>query len=135
MVVMYVWRIETEDGVGAYRVDRWLVDQDEWPSFMRLEYNRPRGKRDPHPAPREDGLGYGMVEEEFCGFKSAKALMRWFYRAQLDGRRLEAMGLRVTVWRVKRKHVRLGHRQLVFRRRKAKRIAVMSPVEFEGTLA
>ena len=65
---MFIYRIETDDGIGCYRF------MNDFP-FLQ-EHNE---DIEHHPTPYNDtGILRGMEEGEICGFTSLTKLKKWF---------------------------------------------------------
>ena len=127
---MIVWRLQFPDGRGAYQGRRDWPTNDK-PAFLRDIYgSRDLPGGDPHPAPGEDGLDY-IEHHEFFGFVSPDQLLAWFYRdGEEDARRYHSRSMQITVWDVKRRHVRQGGRQCVFNKGEAQLVGRWNPHEF-----
>lgn len=111
-----VYRIETENGRGAYRgCQRWSVG---YPGDMVA-----------HPGPFEDsgirGYWRGLKEiaqaRHFFGFRDEAQLRAWFYRDEWM-EDMAKVGLRLTVWEVEEGFYCYGRAQAVFRKDLAKLI-------------
>ncbi|UGL61860.1 hypothetical protein SEA_FRANKLIN22_47 [Microbacterium phage Franklin22] len=126
---MLVWRLEFPNGDGAYQ-GRWDWPQDDKPRFLRDMYWKPEMGEDPHPAPSEDGLGY-VDHLEFFGFVSPEQALAWFFRdGREDARRYAMRGMQIVVREVKRRHVREGRRQCVFKKHESRVVGYWPPQQF-----
>lgn len=122
---MLVYRVETEEGEGAYAARHRFGER---PTYLRDMY-REYEDYDPHPGPYDDGLGYTHSSEHFGG-QSPAHIAEWFFREQSDARLIAEAQLFVSVYQVRRRFVREGGRQCVFVRDKALLVGRWTPQDF-----
>ena len=83
---------------------------------------------DRHPSPCEDGIDSYPYDDYYCGFESLDALFDWF-EDWLD--ELEEYDYHVAVYNVKDCDIMEGGRQIMFRRKRYRRIASLQMSEVQ----
>ncbi len=102
---MVVFRIENDKKKGPYHGDCGVMIG---------------GTYDTHPTPDVDGID--IAKEDVCGFDSLDKLLDWFGHVLPQ---LEARGFRTCVYRVKKKFVKRGKRQVCFVKHRARFVGVI----------
>ena len=106
---MLVYRIENKRGQGPYcsnhKYQDWLCDR--------------HSDIEKHPSPVEDGI-YEWTKSHKCGFSSLKKLKAWFNTEELKA--LYAAKFDIVRYEVDKKDVLVGQKQVMFNRRKARRV-------------
>jgi len=119
---MLVYRIENAQGFGPYRQEPYhndMVSNFNPHSVNMWDFER----QQPRPIPRNDGIE-NMQEDEFCGFSSLDDLIQWFDSLIPQ---LEFYDYCVSIYKVKKRFVRFGKRQVVFQRAKALLVERLTP--------
>lgn len=125
----FVLRIETEDGIGYYRVDQELGYSLPYEMSRKFDFGS-CVTEDVHPGPYSDSLLYSVWrtlhwrdQERFSfGFMDWTQFKAWFYDDRvLDF--IQSVGVHLTVWEVD--EYIPGNAQCVFRKDRAKRIAIL----------
>jgi len=99
---MIVYRIENKKGRGPYDGAR------DWSLWQTRDHVEPT-----HPGPKDDGIDFESGVD-YCGFSSFKKLRDWFESEELV--RLRRLGFRVRRISVPRSKIKVGKKQVVFRR-------------------
>lgn len=81
-----------------------------------------------HPIPEDDGINFKPWSDEHCGFKSIEDLQAWFDCPTMR-EKLHNVKFYVVVMRVADKHVKIGRKQIVFNRKRARIINKISLIE------
>jgi hypothetical protein len=106
---MIVYRVENKRGEGPYtrrrKVSDWLCDR-----HVDIEK---------HPSLVEDGI-YEWKRAHKCGFSSLKKLKAWFDKEELKA--LYEAKFDIVRYEVDKKDVLVGKKQVMFNRRKARRV-------------
>lgn len=106
---MYVYRIEHQKRkVGPY---------NGLPFGMLMKFHERYYQTDSCPDPRQEGLGCPRYGQDFCGFKSLSQLTGWFRLR--DVFRLRKHGFRVYKFKVRKRVVSIGQKQVLFARHTA----------------
>lgn len=113
-----VHRLETEDGVGAYRANfKW----ENRPSWIEYMYSSARDfNDDPWPSPTESGIKFDTNTDYSC-FATEDQLFEWFFSVYpelvlSDIEIMESVGLKHRAFIVPEYLTRNGHRQSAFQR-------------------
>lgn len=110
-----VYRVQNSRGIGPYHSFGNSEALGE-----RLEIHRTyTGADDPWPSPWEDGVLTSRTgfDAYFFGFASMRDLRAWF--SLRERKLLEDAGFHITVFRVPRKYVIVGGKQVAFQRDKS----------------
>ena len=113
---MRVYRVENWSGRGPYNGK----------GCYKAGYDTACSDR--HPMPYSDGIPYWDDTDRF-GFKTKKALQKWFNKKMR--RDLAKHKYRISIFEVPKENVVLGRKQLVFKRRRAKRVKKLDLIECE----
>jgi hypothetical protein len=97
---MLVYRIEDSDGYGPFR-----HPDGRARCLSGVIFNNRH-----HPVPVDDGIN-GMHRLDVCGFISIDAAIDWFGK-YVD--KLEEEGVYLSVYKIKKKFVKFGKRQVCF---------------------
>ena len=65
-------------------------------------------------------------DDDFCGFHGIRKLRNWFTLEQI--RRLQAAGFQVNKYKVQVRYVLVGNKQVMFKKRHAKKIGNVNPL-------
>lgn len=104
---MLVYRVEKFDKFGPYRGNP--TGNPKCLKKLDADFCR-------HPLPKEDGL-YGNVDQRCCfGFKSLDSVVDWFDEI-ID--ELANEGWYISIYKIKKKFIRFGRRQIYFRKDRA----------------
>lgn|SRR5690606_5818811 len=111
---MFIWRIENDEGIGPYHTG-------DATSLNLYDSSNV------HPSPREDisewkNMDYRSLVKYRFGFKCTDDLSRWFNGRSLI--KLYENGFRIVKYKVDRRYVMIGKRQVAFDITKAKRVLV-----------
>jgi hypothetical protein len=123
MQTRLVYRMEADDGTGAFNAM-------PWPVYDRFAFLANLGDEETHPIPPSDAglaprLARGEIDFFWCACRSLTQLRQWFPRRTipilLDG------PISFTTWSVPRNRVAFGHKQVLFDRNVAECIERKSP--------
>ena len=109
---MLIYRIENKRGQGPYCSKH--KDQ-----YLRCWLCDRHSDIEKHPSPDEDGI-YEWKRVHKCGFSSLRKLKAWFNKEELKA--LYEAKFDIVRYEVDKKDVLVGQKQVMFNRRKARRV-------------
>lgn len=110
---MLVYRIENDIGRGPYRKEH---NGDGKDCNVNLEKISTWESKN-HPIPWDDGIRMN-TDTDVCGFQSLNQLLSWFH---IDNyvEKLEKDNFFISIYKVKKKFVKIGRKQVCFARNRA----------------
>lgn len=117
-----IFRVETDEGQGAYAVGGVLYDG-------RSASRHPPPGEDAKMAPSWNAMSFTEKEHYFFGFSSKGQLLRWFFSEEII-RHAHECGLGVSIYEVDEAHTIIGHTQAVFVKSEATKVDRFSLLEF-----
>ena len=109
---MLIYRIENKRGQGPYCSKHKDQALRNWLCSRHFDAEK-------HPAPDDDGID-DWTRSHKCGFSSLKKLKAWFNTEELNV--LYEAKFDIVKYEVDKKDVLVGKKQVMFNRRKARRV-------------
>lgn len=119
-----VYRVENQDGCGPYRTGSLRGKQHEVGEWLNSQYVKLDEIRHKRPMPYSDGI-FEHTDDDYCGFHGIKKLRQWFTKEELQ--KLQEAGFQINKYKVPKELVIDGNRQVMFRKKAAKKLATVKP--------